>query len=207
MKDSKFIELLNLYVDHQISAEDSARLEAEIQRDPRRRQIYRQYCQMQKACVTLAENFRTQAPAGGKIIGFAPANRRLTIATYAMGVLAAAACAAVVFVNRSRLQERAAVAANVPTELAIATQPVKAVVPSPVRRALQPVFTVRDNFGPQNSVNRVALDWMNQVQFQPVPAEELWFQSKPTLQTDDLLLRSRPAAESQAEMAAIRFQR
>ena len=90
MKDSKFIELLNLYVDHQISAEDAARLEAEIQRTPERRRVYRQYCQMQKACTVLADNFRTQIPPAGKVVEFPrPARSPLRAATYGMGVLAA----------------------------------------------------------------------------------------------------------------------
>src|SRR5690606_26074347 len=102
MKDSKFIELLNLYVDQQISAEDAAQLEAEIQRSPERRRIYREYCQMQKACVILAETFQTEAPAGGKIVEAGRVQRsRLTVATYAMGALAAAACVALVLVERN----------------------------------------------------------------------------------------------------------
>ena len=36
MKDNEFIELLNLYLDHEISQEDAARLEAEVQRNPAR---------------------------------------------------------------------------------------------------------------------------------------------------------------------------
>ena len=34
MKDSEFIELLNLYLDHEISTADAARLEAEVQANP-----------------------------------------------------------------------------------------------------------------------------------------------------------------------------
>ena len=40
MKDTKFIELLNLYLDHQISETDAAALEAEI----RQNQIGRASC-------------------------------------------------------------------------------------------------------------------------------------------------------------------
>ena len=32
MKDSEFLELLNLYLDHEISPADAARLEAEVRR-------------------------------------------------------------------------------------------------------------------------------------------------------------------------------
>ena len=39
MNDSEYIELLNLYLDHEISAADAARLEAEVQSNPARRRI------------------------------------------------------------------------------------------------------------------------------------------------------------------------
>ena len=57
MKDSEFIELLNLYLDHEITAADAARLEAEVQASPERRRVYQQYCRMQKACTMLAKDF------------------------------------------------------------------------------------------------------------------------------------------------------
>jgi hypothetical protein len=60
MKDSEFIELLNLYLDHEISADNAARLEAEVQGNPERRRVYRQYCRMQKACTLLANDFNGQ---------------------------------------------------------------------------------------------------------------------------------------------------
>ena len=49
MKESRFIELVNLYVDRQISTAETAELEAEIQVSPRHRKIYQQYCHMQRA--------------------------------------------------------------------------------------------------------------------------------------------------------------
>jgi hypothetical protein len=74
MKDAKFIELLNLYLDHQIP-DESAELEAEIRAIPRAAALYRQYCQMQKACNVLAADLRAQAPGAGA--GSArPATRR-----------------------------------------------------------------------------------------------------------------------------------
>ena len=54
MKDSEFIELLNLYLDHEISVADAARLEAEVQGSPARRRVYREYCQMQNQSVPRA---------------------------------------------------------------------------------------------------------------------------------------------------------
>ncbi len=110
MKDSEFIELLNLYLDREISAADAARLEAEVQSSPDRRRLYREYCEMQKACQILAADFRTEPAGDGKVIPFeqaaairARARRHRAGNWYAAGAaVAAAACVAIVFVGQSR---------------------------------------------------------------------------------------------------------
>jgi hypothetical protein len=104
MKDSEFIELLNLYLDHEISAADAARLEAEVQSNPDRRRVYREYCQMQKACKVLAEDFVEESAAEQKIVAFESARRRARTGNlYLAGTFAAAAaCAAVIFVGRQQ---------------------------------------------------------------------------------------------------------
>lgn len=110
MKDSEFIDLLNLYLDHEISATDAARLEAEVQKDPNRQKIYRQYCRMQKACKLLTADFQPEitADASGKVLAFdaaaaTAAPRRSSGGFYTVGTLAAAAaCVAIVFIGRSR---------------------------------------------------------------------------------------------------------
>ncbi|MBK8476154.1 MAG: hypothetical protein IPL39_07510 [Opitutaceae bacterium] len=61
MTHEKFIELLNLYLDGDLPPADAAALEREIHGNVERRRIYRQYCQMQKACTHLAERFREEA--------------------------------------------------------------------------------------------------------------------------------------------------
>ena len=106
MKDSEFIELLNLYLDHEISAEDAARIEAEVQQNPARRRVYQDYCRMQKACTLLAKDYVDQAvatsvPEDRKIAAFEP-RRSWGLGVYAGGLAAAAACVAlVVLANRS----------------------------------------------------------------------------------------------------------
>jgi len=118
MKDSEFIALLNLYLDHEISAADAARLEAEVQNNPARRKIYRQYCQMQKGCKVLASDFISPAeaaatPAERKVIAFnvaaaeVAATRRKRAGNFYMAgtFAAAAACVAIIFVGRSRQDE------------------------------------------------------------------------------------------------------
>jgi anti-sigma factor RsiW len=104
MKDNRFIELVNLYIDRQISAEETAELEAEIQASPQRRAVYREYCQLHSATKQVYANFRDNAepqprvPSGRVITGEFARRSRLSWIHY-VGGLAAAACLAVVFVR------------------------------------------------------------------------------------------------------------
>jgi len=118
MKDSEFTELLNLYLDHEISAADAARLEAEVLSNPARRRIYQDYCRMQKACKLLAAEFQTGAVAGtpGRVADFdqQPAVRRHAGWLYASGALAAAAaCVAIAFLAMSHRWQTGASNANI----------------------------------------------------------------------------------------------
>ena len=106
MKDHRFIELVNLYIDRQITAAETAELETEIQGNPRRRAVYRQYCQLNRATTLVYDSFRAQAagqpavePAARSSIELFASRqrgRRHRWAYYASG-LAAAACLALVF--------------------------------------------------------------------------------------------------------------
>ena len=101
MKDHEFLELLNLYLDHEITAADVARLEAEVQGNASRRNTYFEYCRMQRACTLLAKDFADQ-PAEKKIITFEPRRSAWAGGSFAVGGLAvAAACVALVLVNRA----------------------------------------------------------------------------------------------------------
>ena len=103
MKDSEFIELLNLYLDHKITAADAARLEAEVLQNPARRRVYQDYCRMQKACKILAQDFVEEAvPANPKVVAFATARRAGSRTGWILGgsFAAAAACVALVFVSQ-----------------------------------------------------------------------------------------------------------
>jgi len=97
MKESKFIELLNLYIDQQISPEDAALLEEEILRDLRRRKIYGQYCRMHRACAVALERHQVRNAVEPKVVAFG-APRRSQWGYYAVGA-AAAACVALVAVQ------------------------------------------------------------------------------------------------------------
>jgi hypothetical protein len=104
MKDHRFIELVNLYIDRQISAAETAELEAEIQASPHRRAVYRQYCQLHSATKQVYENFRSNAEplAGaptGRVITGAFARRARSNWIHYAGGLAAAACLTLIFVR------------------------------------------------------------------------------------------------------------
>ena len=213
MKNSKFIELLNLYVDRQISPADAALLEAEIQQNPQRRKIYREYCQMQKACVILSENFRTEAPVVEKLIDHTRAPRRLGWPTYAMGFAAAAACIALVVVNTPVKQQNSLAAsdpvttpANAVPAAAVATVPVVESTRAPLHPAFPGIMREETVAAAQVAkTERVPLDWMNQVRLERVKVEDLWFSNHPELQTSDLTLRSVRPNQGQIESTAFIF--
>jgi hypothetical protein len=196
MKDSEFIELLNLYLDHEISAADAVRLEAEVQGNAARRRIYEDYCRMQKACKVLAHDFQTEAPGvpERKVIPFEPAAdapvrqpARAARASgfYTFGTLAAAAaCVAVILVSRSSNQSAAGGLAQTPTPAAV--QAVAASAPVPVQ-AEAVATTARPLVGSplflsgkaQSEALHVAATeeadarfaWMNSVQLAPIPTQ------------------------------------
>lgn len=131
MKDCEFLELLNLYLDHEIAPADAARLEAEVRSSPERRRTYVQYCRMQKACSLLAAEFAADRPAprhetAGQRLGWAAAG----FASF--GVVAAGLAVAFVLWQRAPVAQPAtgpalAVVSTAPVEpmrgLAAATSP------------------------------------------------------------------------------------
>jgi hypothetical protein len=133
MNDTEFIELLNLYLDHEISAADAARLEAEVQTNPARRRVYQQYCRMQKACKMVADDFHTEPEYAGdasdkKVVAFNPtlaaveARRKRVGTMYTIGTFAAvAACVAIVFVGQSRKANQAIPASDQAQSIAQST--------------------------------------------------------------------------------------
>jgi hypothetical protein len=169
--------------------------------------------------VVLAENFRSEAPDSDKVVEMSPAPRRMALITYAMGVAAAAACVALVVVNRPVAKQGLTLAPiAVAEELPVSNEAVAAVKVSPVsgtaRPALQPAFAgmKRDDATADAVIataGHVPLDWMHQIQVERVSTENLWFNTRPTLQAQDLTLRSaEPYAqqhEGQVETTAFIF--
>lgn len=233
MKDSEFIELLNLYLDHEISAADAARLEIEVRRSPERRKVYRDYCRMQKACVLLAEQ-ASEAPVSNEqnVIPFEPQRRSWGIPTYVAGFCAAAACVALALVMRTGNGSAAGApqAADPATVAAVQIHSSKSDLstlrdfPSTVSvnprsaETLQPVFATHSLGIAKQSRAELALspsndprfDWMHRVNvasLQRVDADQLLFESKPALQPDSRTYRSRRMPEGHLERAAFQFQR
>ena len=156
MKDNRFIELVNLYIDRQITGEEMEMLEAEMQSNPRRRAVYRQYCQMHRATTMVYESFRTEdgdQPANrmrtdAKIARFEgkASHRRKHWTYYATGL--AAACVALAFARvtftRSNVPHQETVATTQPAKPAatvVAQAPVS--TPLPAAEQQQAVSAVR----------------------------------------------------------------
>lgn len=203
MKDSEFIALLNLYVDHEIGAEDSARLEAAVAGDPERRRIYRQYCQMQKACSLLAQEQRASEP---EEVAFAAGaenrvRRGYSAAVWLGGLAAAAGIAALVAVNTVN---RAVPAARPAATLAAAGRTAQ---PAP---SAQPTFALQLQAPSAPGVS-TDLAWMKTVQFAPLqqisPDKILALDSKDTLESDNQAVADRPASQDAVNTTAFQFQR
>jgi hypothetical protein len=218
MKETKFIELLNLYVDHQISPAEAEQLEAEVRSNAEHRRVYREYCQMQRGCTELAENFRAQAPASDPQVARRGHRRRATDGMpFAMGLVAIAASVALIVGLRSRLTDRPMVAAPV----APATAPAALVAAVPAARpALQPAIGPRliPVRSPSAELTEVAsatdqaafADWMNSVQFSSLPdasADDLRFDARATLQPDARPYRSNRPHQGKVEWTAFTFQK
>ncbi len=213
MKDSEFISLLNLYLDHEITPADAARLEAEVQASPERRKVYLQYCRMQKACTVLAKDFAEKSAAaeaeGRKIVAFEPQRSAWGTGLWVAGGLAAAACVALVLVNRPGLNRSndsmvAAAQPSMPVEakvvvaqggLTLAPAPTTAIartvtVPVAQRVELKPVLATRgltlaNQTAPDEQVAAVdsaKFDWIAGLQIAPlqrVQVEDLRFEARP----------------------------
>lgn len=155
MKDTRFIELVNLYIDRQVTPEEAAELELEIQGNPARRRVYQQYCRMHRATKLAYDSFRAHAEQDGQAarqpatiahIQSRQRQRRMRWA-YAASGLAAAACVAL-FVMRPAVENPISAAA--PTQIASVTTPavvaptLKPVVPEASLPAVQRTVMDRD---------------------------------------------------------------
>jgi hypothetical protein len=235
VKESKFIELLNLYIDRQISPEEAALLEEEILHNPRHRRIYQQYCRMHRACTLVLENIRAQADQGagveevaGRVVGFAPRARRPVWGYYAAG-LAAAACMALVavqvFLRPDRNSARGSLATSPAAGLASAqTGLVKATAPVHMDATASPVSLRIGSlnarpllvFSPGNLQGKTPLIVVKSpaapaVYTSPLTLrpsiEQFVFEQSPAISSSPKIYRNRQQMDGQTEMAAFQFQR
>lgn len=233
MNDAEFIELLNLYLDHEISAVDARRLEAEVTRNPARYKIYREYCQMQKACVVLAQAsaLETAATAAdANVVSFDDDAPRWGFGFYAAAACAAAACVAVVAVmrNGNGSANLAALAPEISSIASTQFTPVSSLADKPrdlprtvsvaARNGdMKPAFAAYTprSITAQNSAagldrNDARFEWMQGVQVSAMPrlmAEDLRFDQKANLAPDKNNLRNRRPIDARFEQAAHQFQR
>ena len=210
MRDSEFIALLNLYLDHEISPEDTARLESEVARDPRRREVYRQYCRMQKACSVIGQEFaETEARQDVVAEALAPRCSAGVPAALWLGGLAAAGFAVVALVGR----RAPAFPASAPAVAVVQPAPSKA-----GSGALQPVFVARSGpagiSGSTQLLPPAGLDtqfaWMNSVQLTPIaqiPADKLMPEAKSGLEFDSRGLDGQAPQQPSADTTAFQFQK
>lgn len=66
--DKKFKELLNLHLDHRLSAEEAALLERALAADPARRRTFQSYAAMQRGCAELFRRSALDAPAPDALV-------------------------------------------------------------------------------------------------------------------------------------------
>lgn len=228
MKDNRFIDLVNLYIDRQITAAETAELEAEIQGNPRRRAIYRRYCQMHRATTLVYESFRANAPepqvvaaGGGSIARFERDRRASPWGYYAAGVAAAAACVALVFVqlNARRTAEAGLLAKNEtlpavpvtavpPRALVVTAEPRAGLVSLRNRAAAEQDYTAQLAALRQED-QRIFANGQLQSARPPSLFDDGVFESQPVMPMNNpRIFRSRQSpAQPQAEFTAFQFQR
>lgn len=234
MKDSEFIELLNLYLDHEISAADAARLETEVQSNAARRSVYEDYCRMQKACKMLANDFATEpaATADDKIVAFTQARSmqkaRTRVQIVAGAFIAAAACLTVVVVGRYRQNAPAVSAPNTVVQSTPATPAVNQVAATqPAVIAASPVkLTTSANPAPAADAFAFRADrqpamlgsarndphfaWIQDIRLSPVqmplPADQLQLETNLRSQNQTYTSGNKPLP-SDVQWTAIRFQK
>jgi hypothetical protein len=216
MNERDFLELLNLYVDREISAEDALRLEAEVEANPRRRGIYNEYCKMQKACSMISEERLTSVlgETDPSVVSF-PYPRRWGFGQVFAGMAAAAVFAVVVVALRNH--DRNFPVATIGSPVASAPSVAPAEDPmKPVFFARQPsdassLLAQRELVASFDGPAQVAqLNWIGDVHMVPVFSAtnpNLFLNPKADLKSAVLAEPQGVRDDEPADLAAFRFQR
>lgn len=229
MKENRFIELLNLYIDRQITAAETAELEAELQSNPKRQAVYRQYCQIHTATKQVYASFRANSadnpvnePGQTGVIELFESRRRRTNWIHYVGGTAAAACLAVVFFRfqstatveapQVAVQPKPAVVA--PVEVAAAPAPVK-VDAAPAMISLRDTATLSPDYMAMLTVMReqdeeraFSNERLRIGRIQPLFDDNIFEPARLISTQEQRVFRSfQPASAQQTEAAAFQFQR
>ncbi len=229
MKENRFIELLNLYIDRQITAAETAELEAELQSNPKRQAVYRQYCQIHTATKQVYASFRANSadnpvnePGQTGVIELFESRRRRTNWIHYVGGTAAAACLAVVFFRfqstatveapQVAVQPKPAVVA--PVEVAAAPAPVK-VETAPAMISLRDTATLSPDYMAMLTVMReqdeeraFSNERLRIGRIQPLFDDNIFEPARLISTQEQRVFRSfQPASAQQTEAAAFQFQR
>lgn len=229
MKENRFIELLNLYIDRQITAAETAELEAELQSNPKRQAVYRQYCQIHTATKQVYASFRANSadnpvnePGQTGVIELFESRRRRTNWIHYVGGTAAAACLAVVFFRfqstatveapQVAVQPKPAIVA--PVEVAAAPAPVK-VEAAPAMISLRDTATLSPDYMAMLTVMReqdeeraFSNERLRIGRIQPLFDDNIFEPARLISTQEQRVFRSfQPASAQQTEAAAFQFQR
>lgn len=236
MKDHRFTELLNLYIDRQITAAETAELETELQGNPKRQAVYRQYCKIHTATKQVYDSFRLHSVDGpaaesgrAGVIELFENRRRRTNWTYYAGGLAAAACLALVFMrnNPAAPAEAPLLAAKPqPVLVAAATQPTPVAEVPPAARTTESATTQllslsnASAISPDYSAMLAALREQDEERAfsngrlyvsgtQSLFGDEVFSTKQVLPAQEQRVFQSRPAnaGQTQAEFSAFQFQR
>jgi hypothetical protein len=235
MSDERFLELLNLYLDHEIGAEEVGELEAEVRRSAARRRTYEEYCKLQRGCVLLFESECAQAPKTAAAVvrlrearGGAARRSLVPGGVWVGGALAAAAAVAVLLVALPRNDGTRPPDAPLPSVSELAAGPslrslVDPARPDPARAGLTPAAmrsvlfagdfrsAASDGALWRSASSRSGLEWLDQVSLPPLRAprvEDLRFDVHPAVRPGDapVYTGQRPW-RTELEMTAFQFQR
>ncbi|MDX2188074.1 MAG: hypothetical protein SFV32_14160 [Opitutaceae bacterium] len=213
MNKARFLELVNLAIDNEISAPESAELEAELRVNAEYRKIYEQYCRLHKATVVLFESAREGAPASPRLARDLSAATKTVFAGHAkpswwlpvgaIGTLAAAAFAIVVTKQSEPSFRGSATVAVASPEAAVEASPAVASVAQPTPE--QVVISFNQSPDALAVHQQVKMRPINKVQNQSFVFSPEW-QKLQEEQAQGLKLQPIQKQESE-EMTALQFKR
>lgn len=233
MKESRFVELLNLYVDHELTQGEAAELEAELQRNPARRVRLKEYRALQRGCEVLFEADRSLAPRTAEVVRALRERRGEDSRPVRSGwgdwswsagaatAVAVAVIAAIVVglpVRKEDSAATAAVATVSPAGAASTLEMWDVTVPaSPEARGLRmrslwvPASAEREPGSSFVAVASADLSWLDEVRLPAVRAprpEELRFSERAIpVQAGESVPPSQRPLQATLEMTAFQFQR